>query len=64
MDKHPGTFKEFLVQLTDMELVVLQHKLRRYGDDRPFLDAVLKELGRRTAATAGIPTSRGESSAQ
>jgi len=60
----PPAFDDLLRHLSNLELTVLQHKLRQFAEDRPFLDAVLKELGRRTAATAGIPTSREESSAQ
>ena len=40
---HPA----FLESCADMELVTMQHELRRFPEDRPYLDQVLKELGRR-----------------
>ena len=36
-----------LESMSDLELVVLQHKLEKYPEDRIHRVAVLKELGRR-----------------
>ena len=36
--------------LTDMELIMLQHKARRFPEDKPFVEAILIELGNRTKA--------------
>jgi len=36
-----------LKDLSDMELALLQHEARRFPEDKPFADAILKELGDR-----------------
>ena len=38
---------EFLASCSDLELVVLQHDLRICNEDRPYLNQVLAELGKR-----------------
>ncbi len=43
---HPA----FLAACSDMELVALQHDLRTFPDDKPYLDQVMRELGRRQRA--------------
>ncbi len=40
---YPG----FLENLTIPELVILQHDLRKFPEDRPYLNQVLKELSKR-----------------
>lgn len=42
----------FLARCTPLELAMLQHDLRRFPEDRPYLDQVLRELGRRATAQA------------
>jgi hypothetical protein len=37
----------FLASLSDLELVMLQHELRQHPEDWQYVQAVLKELGRR-----------------
>lgn len=39
----------FLALCTDLELVALQHDLRQHAEDKPYLDQVLRELGKRQA---------------
>jgi hypothetical protein len=41
---------EFLAACSDLELVALQHDLRRFPEDRRYLDVVLDELARREKA--------------
>ena len=36
-----------LAHLSDLELVLMQHQLRALATDKPSLDEVLAELGRR-----------------
>lgn len=53
----------FLASLTDRELVVLQHDLRQFVEDRPYLGQVLAELKRRESAASksvAAPTGREE----
>lgn len=38
---------EFLNSCTNLELVVLQHELRRCPEDRPYLNQILQEISRR-----------------
>ena len=33
--------------LSDLDLVILQKRIRDSGTDKEFLDAILKEIGRR-----------------
>jgi len=40
---HPS----FLKSCSDMQLVGLQHDLRKFPEDKPYLDQVLEELKRR-----------------
>ena len=40
---YPG----FLERLQDLELVKLQHELRQFPEDKPYLNQVLQELKRR-----------------
>ena len=42
----------FLESCSDLELVALQHQLRQHPEDRPYLDQVLTELGRRQTSAA------------
>ena len=44
---YPG----FLEHCTDLELVQLQHELRTYVEDRPYLNQVLRELKRRATVS-------------
>ena len=39
----------FLTSLTALELVALQHDLRRFPEDRHYLDQVLAEFTRRSS---------------
>ena len=41
-------FKEWIKKLSIIELVVLQHDLRKYKEDRRFLYIVLEEIKNRT----------------
>jgi len=41
-------FKEWVKELSIVELVVLQHDLRKYKEDRKFLYIVLEEIKNRT----------------
>ena len=41
-------FKEWIKKLSIIELVVLQHDLRKYKEDRKFLYIVLEEIKNRT----------------
>ncbi len=43
---------EFLAACSDMEPVALQHDLRKFSDDKPYLDQVMRELGRRQRLNA------------
>jgi len=52
----------FLERCTDLELVALQHDLRRCGEDRPYLDQVLAEFKRR--ATLPKPGTTGDAVAK
>lgn len=48
--------------LSDLELGVLQHKARRFPEDKDFVDAVLRELGKREKAKSNKhiePTTKG-----
>jgi hypothetical protein len=38
---------EFLESCTDLELVVMQHELKKFPEDKKYRDQILKELGRR-----------------
>ena len=40
----------FLALSTDLELAELQLDLRKYAEDKPYLDQVLQELKRRAHA--------------
>lgn len=46
-DKQTEEFGIFLVRCTDLELVVMQHELRKYPEDKLYLQEVLRELKRR-----------------
>ena len=43
----------FMAACSDMELVGLQHELRQFPEDKPYLDQVLQELQRRGKARLG-----------
>lgn len=47
----------FLQSRTVPELTVLQHELRRFPEDRPYLDLALAAFQRRTAG-ASAPASK------
>jgi len=40
-------FKKWIRQVSVIELVLLQHELRKYKEDKPFLDVVLEEIKKR-----------------
>ena len=40
-------FKRWIEKASVTELVLLQHELRKYKEDKPFLDVVLKEIKKR-----------------
>jgi len=46
--KETDKFKEWVKKLSIIELVVLQHDLRKYKKDRKFLYIVLEEIKNRT----------------
>ena len=46
--KETDKFKEWVKKLSIIELVVLQHDLRKYKEDRKFLYIVLEEIKNRT----------------
>ncbi len=47
LNEVPSTFIEILRTTSDIDLVVLQHELRRHATDQLFLEAVLDELSDR-----------------
>jgi len=47
----------FLALSTDMELALLQHDLRKFPEDAPYLKQVLGELAKRAKAAPAPPQS-------
>jgi len=46
---------EFLNGCTDMELVLMQHELRKFPEDALYLQQVLTELGHRLLVATADP---------
>jgi len=46
--KEIDKFKEWVKKLSIIELVVLQHDLRKYKEDKKFLRIVMEEIKNRT----------------
>ena len=46
MDNKPdlSAFVEEIKAMSDMELIIMQNDLKRFEEDKPYRDAVLKEL--------------------
>ena len=53
-------YQEFLTRCSDTELVLLQHELRTYPIDQPYLDQVLHELSNRCKKPSQKTSQRGE----